>query len=157
MRASRAAVLAAAGVFALAGCAQMGSAARRVTNRGQIVAQPACRDFSFPIYFETGSDRLTRDALQLIGDSAARVAACKVAEVQVTGLADADGSAERNLELSRRRALVVTQALATRGYPTPRIDMTAAGETGAVTAAGEAPLRRRTEVSVRFASTRPTT
>ena len=157
MRAGKAAVLAAAGVFALAGCAQVNNTVRRATNRGQVVAQPACRDFSFPIYFETGSDRLTRDALQLISDSAARVTACKVAEVQVTGLADADGSAQRNLELSRRRALVVTQALATRGYPTPRIDVSAAGEAGATTSAGEAPLRRRTEVNVRFASTRPAT
>ena len=157
MRSGKAAVLAVAGVFALAGCAQVGGTVRRATNRAQVVAQPACKDFSFPIYFETGSDRLTRDALQLITDSAAQVRACRVAEVRVTGLADADGSAQRNLELSRRRALVVTQALATRGYPTPRFDIEAAGEAGAVTAAGEAPLRRKAEVSVRFASSKPAT
>lgn len=142
---------------ALGGCAQVGKTISQATDRSQIVAQPACMSFNFPIYFETGSDRLTREALQLINDSAAQIRACKVAEVQVTGLADADGSAERNMELSRQRALAVTKALSARGYPTPTFDINAAGAAGATTGSGMAPLRRRAEVNVRFASPTPTT
>jgi len=140
----------------IAGCAQVTKTVGRVTDRSQVVAQPACLSFNFPIYFETGSDRLTREAMQLINDSSAQVRACRVAEVKVTGLADADGSAERNLELSRRRAAIVTQALATRGYPAPSFDIDAAGEGGAQTPVGATPLRRRAEVNVRFASPTPT-
>ena len=153
----KAALVAVAGVAALAACAQVGGAARRVTNRGQVVAQPVCRDFNFAIYFEPGSDRLTREATQVINDSSARIGACRVARVDVTGLADADGSGQRNLELSRRRALTVTQALATRGFPTPTFDIDAAGEAGAATGQAADPMRRRTEVNVRFASQTPTT
>ena len=139
----------------LGGCAQVNKTMARVTDRSDIVAQPTCMSFNFPIYFETGSDRLTREALQLINDSSAQVRACQVAEVQVTGLADADGSAERNLALSQRRAVAVTQALAARGYPSPTFDINAAGAAGATTAVGMAPLRRRAEVNVRFASSTP--
>jgi hypothetical protein len=52
--------------------------------------------------------------------------------------------------------VAVTQALATRGYPTPRFEVAAAGDAGAVGPAGAvSPLRRRAEVNVRFASTKP--
>ena len=154
---TRAAVVGLAGVMALSACAQVGGAVRRVTNRGQVVAQPVCRDFNFAIYFQPGSDRITREALQVINDSSARLGACKVQKVEVTGLADADGPGQRNLELSRRRALTVTQALSTRGFPTPTFDIDAAGEAGASQGQTADPLRRRTEVNVRFASTQPTT
>ena len=143
----------AAGVAAmtLGGCAQV----KRFRTRAEMVTAPACTDFSFPIYFASGSDRVPAAALQVIEQNAAMVKACRVAEVSVTGLADAEGSPERNLELSRRRAATVARALAARGYPAPRFEVAAAGEAGAATAAGAAPLRRRTEVSVKFASKTP--
>jgi outer membrane protein OmpA-like peptidoglycan-associated protein len=156
-RRMRAAVIGVAGVVALSACAQVGGAYRRITNRADIVAQPVCRDFSFAIYFRPGSDRLTREALQVINDNSARIKACRVARVDVTGLADADGPGQRNLELSRRRALTVTQALSTRGFPTPTFDVEAVGEAGAAQGAAADPLRRRTEVNVRFASPEPVT
>lgn len=152
-----AAIAAMAGVVALGGCAQVGGAARRVVNRGQVVTQPVCQNFNFQIYFEPGSDRLTREAVQVINDSSARIGSCRVSDVDVTGLADADGSAQRNLELSRRRALAVTQALSTRGFPTPTFDIEAGGEAGAGAPGGVDPMRRRTEVNVRFASATPKT
>jgi outer membrane protein OmpA-like peptidoglycan-associated protein len=156
--ATNGAILALVAATALAGCAQVNKQVQRVTHRGQVVAQPTCQDFTIPIYFETGSDRLTREAVQAINDHSAQIGACKVAEVAVTGLADAEGSAERNLELSRRRAIAVTQALSTRGFPTPRFEVAAGGETGASGPAGAVtPLRRRAEVNVRFASAKPGT
>ena len=143
----------AAGVAAstLGGCAQV----QKFRTRSEMVAAPACTDFAFPIYFASGSEQLPPGALQVIDQHAAQVRACPVASVNVTGLSDAEGSAERNMELSRRRATVVAQALAARGYPTPNFEVAAGGEQGAATASGTTPLRRRTEVSVKFASRTP--
>jgi len=147
---------AAAAAAALGGCAQVREGVQRVTNRNAVVAAPACQDFSFPIYFETGADRLTAAALQVIDDNSARVRACRVAQLNVTGLADADGSAADNLELSRRRATAVARALAARGYPAPSFEVAAAGEAGATGPRGTAtPMRRVAQVSVRFAAATP--
>ena len=145
-----------AGVLVLSGCTTVREGVRRVTNRDAIVAAPSCQDFSFPIYFETGADRLTTAALQVIDDSSAKVKACQVAQVSVTGLADAEGAAAENMELSRRRATVVGQALSARGYPTPTFDLAAGGEAGATGPRGAAaPMRRVTQVNVRFAAAAP--
>ncbi len=147
---------AAAVLAAVAGCAQVSEGVRRVTNRNAVVTAPSCQDFSFPIYFETGADRLTAAALQVIDDHAARVRACPVARVAVTGLADAEGTAAQNLELSQRRATVVAQTLASRGYPAPTFEVAAAGEAGATGPRGAAaPMRRVTQVNVRFAGAAP--
>ena len=119
------------------------------------VAQ-VCTDFSFPIYFETGSDQLTPAARRVVADAAARVRGCVFGRIDVVGLADADGLASRNLVLSRRRAASVAQALAAGGLPRPEFDIDAVGQIGAVTSAGQAePLRRRAEVVIR-ASPPPT-
>ena len=114
------------------------------------LAAPAvsCADFSFPIYFETGSEQLSAPAQQAISYSVERVRGCKINSVAVIGLADADGPAHRNLVLSRRRATAVAAALAASGLPAPTFDIEALGEQGAVTAEGKEPLRRRTEVVI---------
>jgi outer membrane protein OmpA-like peptidoglycan-associated protein len=117
----------------------------------------ACADFSFPIYFETGSEALTGVARQEIGYAAERVKGCKLGPVAVIGLADADGPARRNLALSRRRAAVTAAALAAAGLPAPTFDIEAFGEQGAVTPDGKAPLRRRTDVVIRASAPPPAT
>jgi peptidoglycan-associated lipoprotein len=115
----------------------------------------ACVDLNFPIYFEKGSDQLTLPARQEITYAAARVKGCLLGAVEVLGLADADGAAHRNLVLSRRRAMVVAEALAADGLPAPTFDIEAIGKSGATTEAGEPePLRRKTEVVIR-ASPKP--
>lgn len=117
-----------------------------------------CADLSFPIYFETSSDRLTAAAGMVIAESAERLRGCQVSRVDVVGLADADGSANRNLALSRRRAGTVAQALAAAGLPRPAFDIDAVGAVGAVTPDGRPePLRRRTEVIIRAAPPLPAT
>ena len=121
------------------------------TPKPVAVAPPpaVCADFNFPIYFEKGSDQLTAPAQQEIAFAAARVKGCKLGPINVLGLADADGPARRNLVLSRKRATVVAQALATAGLPTPTFDIEALGESGSLTPSGEPePLRRRTEVVI---------
>ena len=66
------------------------------------------------------------------------------------GLADADGPAANNLDLSRRRAAVVADALAATGLPRPLFDVKGLGKSGARTAQG-APslLQRKTLVVIR--------
>lgn len=143
-------------VMLASGCAQVRQGMGRGVERSTVVAAPSCQDFTFPIYFETGADQPTAAALQVMDDNAARVRACSVAQVTVTGLADAEGSAAQNLDLSRRRAAVVAQALAARGYPTPGFEVGAAGEAGATGPRGAAtPMRRVTQVSVRFSAAAP--
>jgi outer membrane protein OmpA-like peptidoglycan-associated protein len=110
---------------------------------------PLCGDFNFPIYFEKGSDQLTAQAQQELTFAAGRVKGCKLGQIEVLGLADADGAAHRNLVLSRERATVVAKALAAAGLPTPTFDIEALGESGSVTPSGEPePLRRRAEVVI---------
>ena len=129
--------LAASTVLLAAGCAE----------RGPTAVSRRCADTRFPIYFEQGSDQLTSAAKAVIAAQSGRLGPCKVGTVEVLGLADADGTAVSNLELSQRRATVVAQALATAGLPAPSFDLQAAGSAGAVTATGrKAPLHRRAEV-----------
>ena len=135
----------------LGGCAQV----RKFRSRSEMVKAPACADFTFPVYFAEGSAQMPAAALQVIRQNASQVRACQVASIEVIGLADASGSAQANLDLSKRRAAAVTTALTANGYPGSAIRVAAAGDTGAATAAGDAPLRRRTEVSVKFAATSP--
>ena len=141
---------------AVSACAQVDKGVRRVTGRSAMVTAPVCRDFTFPLYFQTGSDQVTPEGLQVIDNHSARVRACPVAELRVTGLADAQGDPAANLALSQRRAAAVGQVLAARGYPQPSFDLAASGEAGATTAGRVEPLRRRAEVSVRFATATPT-
>lgn len=146
----------AAAATALGACAQVDSGVRRITGRSAAVTAPVCRDFTFPLYFQTGSDQLTPDGVKVIDNYSARVRACPVAELRVTGLADSEGGAAANLELSQRRATAVAGVLSARGYPTPTFDVAASGDAGATTAGGRTePLRRRAEVSVRFAAPAP--
>jgi outer membrane protein OmpA-like peptidoglycan-associated protein len=160
MRATKLATILATGVV-LSACAQVNKGVRQVGDqimgRSAAVTAPVCQDFTFPLYFQTGSDQVTPEGLQVIDNNVARVRACPVAELKVTGLADAQGDAATNLALSQRRATSVGQVLAARGYPAPTFELAAAGATGATAPRGRAePMRRRAEVSVRFAAPTPT-
>ncbi len=115
------------------------------------VAASSCADFSFPIYFDKGSDQLTASARAVLLAGAQSLKACKVARIEVLGLADADGPAHRNLVLSRQRATTVAHALEGTGLPTPVFDIEAIGEAGARAGGRAEPLRRRTEVIVHIA------
>jgi outer membrane protein OmpA-like peptidoglycan-associated protein len=139
-------MLGAAGLLGLAACAQT----RPPKPPPAAPIARVCADFNFPIYFETGSDRLTAAAQLVLDDAAARVRGCGFGRIDVMGLADADGTARRNLALSRRRAASVGQALAAAGLPRPVFDLEGMGQAGAVTSAGvPEPLRRRAEVVIR--------
>ncbi len=116
-----------------------------------------CATARFPIYFAKGSDGLSDQAREAIRAGADLVRTCKVTEVDVFGLASADGPAAVDLALSKRRAANVAQALAAAGLPEPLFDVQGLGASTARTAKG-APemLQRKTLVVIQVASGVPT-
>lgn len=136
------AVTAAAGLSACSGA--------MFRDRDDLVAVPTtCADQRFDIYFAEAQARLTEPAREAIGLYAARLQTCEIKAVRVLGLASASGDSAANRDLSERRAVAVSDALAAAGWPLPVFSVEAAGDAGAVSADGVAqPLRRRTEVVV---------
>jgi outer membrane protein OmpA-like peptidoglycan-associated protein len=137
---------------ALSGCAQTTAATRPATAAaGAAGPDRRCEDTSFPVYFRTGSAALTDPAIQAIRMTADQTKGCQALEVRVMGLADADGGAQRNQDLSRARAETVAAALAAQGFPAPAYDIEASGSAGSKTPLGAIiPSRRRAEVVIRF-------
>jgi outer membrane protein OmpA-like peptidoglycan-associated protein len=138
-------------VAAVALAALTGGCTTMRIDHALVRPQARCADVSFPIYFASGSTALTPPALQMIQATAAQTRGCQATAVNVTGLADADGGAQRNAALAQDRAKVVAQALAAQGFPAPAFDIESAGASGARTASGQAaPQRRRAEVAIAF-------
>jgi outer membrane protein OmpA-like peptidoglycan-associated protein len=126
----------------LSGCAAMPKGRDRIVK-----ATPHCADQTVQIYFEPESAEVTKEGRAVLAAAAAQARPCKVASVDVLGLADAVGAPAANLELSKRRAQSVTAALSAVGLPVADFKVSAAGQAGATTAAGQAqPLRRRADV-----------
>jgi len=120
-------------------------------TRLQIATASRCTDFFFPVYFTDRSAELTPAAAKVIANAGAHSAGCKLASVQVVGLADYKGPPEPNFELSRQRAERVAGALVRAGLPEPTFKMSAIGEAGAYRDDGTPkPLRRRADVTIRF-------
>ena len=123
-----------------------GLSACATANRGRdrIVRAPvSCADQTVQIYFEQSSAELTRESHAVIGAAARASSGCMVTGVDVLGLADASGAPDASLDLSKRRAQVVTAALAKAGVPAETVTIAAAGQSGAVNAAGQPRLLRR--------------
>ncbi|HVY34799.1 MAG TPA: OmpA family protein [Caulobacteraceae bacterium] len=115
------------------------------------LAVGSCADADLSIYFADNSAELTGPAHDVIADAGRKAARCTVSEVEVVGLADYHGPPQPNLELSRKRAEAVALALEKAGLPTPRFEVTAAGEAGAIASPGVAePMRRKAEVVIRY-------
>lgn len=128
----------------LAGCA---SAPWRPTRAAIEALPPACANFQVSIYFERDQARVTREARSVLKSAGAMTRGCKVDRARITGLADAVGAPDANMELSRRRAEAVTRALIRAGLGKAEFDVAAAGDAGATTRAGaSAPLRRRADI-----------
>jgi outer membrane protein OmpA-like peptidoglycan-associated protein len=116
-----------------------------------------CATARFPIYFAKGSDELSDQARAAIRAGADLVRTCKVQEVDVFGLTGADGTAAVDLDLSKRRAANVAQALAAAGLPAPLFDVEGLGASTERTAAGRpAMFQRKTLVVIQVASPSPT-
>jgi peptidoglycan-associated lipoprotein len=128
----------------LAGCA---SAPWSPTRASIEVAPASCADFQVSIYFERDEDQVTREARSVLASAKTMAKGCVVEKVRVVGLADAVGTPDVNLELSRRRAVSVTKALTRAGFSQVEFDVAARGDAGSVNRDGEsAPLRRRADI-----------
>lgn len=132
--------------LAVAGCATVRNARDRIVK-----PQAHCVDLTVQVYFEPDSAEVTSDGRAVLRAAAGQAKGCKVASVSVLGLADAAGAPAANLELSRRRADAVAQALAATGLPAAEFDKAAIGQAGATTPSGDTrPLRRRADVTLKL-------
>lgn len=132
-----------------------GLCACATTPRQQVVRapQPRCADQTVQVYFEPDSAELTAEGRAVIAAAATAARGCKVAGVDVTGLADAAGAAGANLDLSQKRAASVAAALKAAGLPAAEFKVAAAGQAGAVTAGGKTqPMRRRADIVLRLSA-----
>jgi hypothetical protein len=128
----------------LGGCAGVGT-------RAQVANIPHCSEIYFPVYFKGASAELTGAAQAVITTSGKHARGCKVAGVEVVGLADYLGPAEPALELSRRRAERVAAALIQAGLPAPSFKLSALGDPGSFTPDPTInPARRKVQVFIRF-------
>ena len=128
-------------ILGLSACATVKS------GRDRIVRAPArCVDQTVQIYFEPDSAEVTKEGRAVLNMAATESKACTVTGVDVLGLADAVGTPDANLELSKRRAQAVTETLTAAGLPAAEFKVGAAGQAGATDARGARLLRRRTDV-----------
>ena len=91
-------------------------------------------DLSFaPVFFATGSTRLSPNGRSLIAEISRAVERHAVVLLEVRGYADTRGSQGRNLWLAQQRAAAVKAALVDAGIEGWRITVRAVGETTPVT------------------------
>jgi OOP family OmpA-OmpF porin len=81
------------------------------------------------ILFETGSANLSKESLALLDHLIEVVRRCREASIEVGGHTDSQGTPERNLDLSQRRAEAVTLYIGESGVDTSRITSAGYGET----------------------------
>lgn len=129
----------------LTGCQTVRSARDRIVR-----APKTCEDVTVPVYFEPNVAAVTRDGRRVIAAAAGQAKGCRVDEVRVLGLADAAGDPAANLELSKQRAASVAEAVKKAGLPAAEFEVAAAGQAGAVTSAGQVPVRRRADITIKL-------
>jgi outer membrane protein OmpA-like peptidoglycan-associated protein len=113
-------------------------------------ARPACRDFSFPIYFARGSDVITPAAKRAIAAESRRWSLCEIDRVKLLGGRDKAGPAARDEDLARRRTLAVEARLQAAGVHNDRLSskVVPIGK-------GDQILPRRVTVEVKLISVAP--
>jgi len=136
--------------IAVGGALLAGCASPWPRSRAQIEVAPSlCEDFQVQIYFTRDSVAVTREARSILAEAKNMAKGCAVKEVRVVGLADAVGAPGANLEISKRRATAVTEALGRAGFKNVSFEVRAAGDAGAVTWDGAMqPLRRRADINI---------
>jgi OOP family OmpA-OmpF porin len=109
---------------------------------------------NWKINFESGSDRFTHDAAKLLQELYEQTVVTRTI-VEINGHTDADGDAESNRELSRRRALAVRDYLMKRSavsFPDSRFRVMGFGEDSPIVANDSAVNKaknRRVEIVMR--------
>jgi len=101
------------------------------SSPGVPVNQEGCALFNGAIEginFESGSDRLTGESQQILNGVATTLRNYPDLRVSVEAHTDNQGSAESNLQLSKRRAIAVARYLVEQGVAGPRLQPQAYGE-----------------------------
>ncbi len=139
---------------AIAAMAAALCACNTMSPRQQVVRTPVdCSDRTVQVYFDPQSAELTKEGRAVITAAARGAQSCRVASVEVIGLADAAGTPDASLEVSQKRAASVAGALKAEGLPAADFKLAAAGQTGAVNAAGQPrPMRRRADIILHLAA-----
>jgi outer membrane protein OmpA-like peptidoglycan-associated protein len=99
------------------------------------------------VFFDSGKDTIQARSFSLLDQLALVMKAHpEVKKVRIEGHTDSDGADDKNLDLSKRRARAVLNALVTRGVEEGRLDSEGFGETKPIannqTKAGKASNRR---------------
>jgi OOP family OmpA-OmpF porin len=103
------------------------------------------------VNFESGSDVLTAEAQQVLNDVAQTLGEFPVIRVSIDAHTDNQGSAQSNLQLSKRRAVAVARYLVEQGVAGNRLKPQAFGESQPIASNADASGRarnRRVELQV---------
>jgi hypothetical protein len=111
-------------LIASAGLLMLGACQQPQQPPNQAVAAPVPREYT--VYFDTGSTALSAEASAAIAQASNAYKGGRA--VAVTGHTDTTGSAAYNLQLSRQRAAVVSDALQRGGVPANAIAALGYGE-----------------------------
>src|SRR5215469_9008170 len=95
----------------LAGCGPVSG----LETEARILAEPACTDFFFPIYFGSRSAEVTAAAERVIRSAGRHAQDCRGTKVEVEGLPDPQGA--EGSDLSRQRARHLADALRAASLP----------------------------------------
>ncbi len=115
-------------------------------------ATVACPTSEFVVYFEWDRSELNQEAMDTIDQAVARARQCNVNAVAIIGHTDASGSNAYNMGLSERRAVIVRDALVSRGMAMS-MSLAARGESEQAQPTRDGvrePLNRRTAVTISF-------
>ncbi|HLG89109.1 MAG TPA: outer membrane beta-barrel protein [Alphaproteobacteria bacterium] len=91
-------------------------------------AAAAMTPHSYLVFFDFDKSVLTPEAVKIVDQAAADIAAGKPTSIEVTGYTDTVGSDAYNLRLSKRRALAVQAELTRQGVPGSEIAIVAKGK-----------------------------
>ncbi len=126
--------------------AEMASAAAQGASDAAQAAEQANPMHVEKLYFNVGSAQLPADASEILGRISDQARNLSGVSVVISGFHDASGSAAKNAELAKQRALAVRHALEANGVSPDRLVMSKPEMT---TGKGDAREARRVEVRLR--------
>tara|TARA_B100000678_G_scaffold64418_1_gene52521 strand:- start:5979 stop:6452 length:474 start_codon:yes stop_codon:yes gene_type:complete len=144
-------LLAAAGVVGLASFGAH-SLAENAIEREKAAA---CQPVEVSVYFAPGQTELNDFAEDLLRNAVGRVQQCELAQIDVTGYADATGQSSANYRISELRAEAALEYLLNNNVTANQINITAKGDEGALLEDGVRAVMRR-KADLRIVPVQPT-
>ncbi len=119
---------------------------------GDAIAARPLAPRTFLLYFETGTDTLTKESQALVAEVVDFVQKRPVPEVTVIGHTDTTGDAQSNIELGMKRAVLIRDLLITSGLDREQVEVASHGEADLLVKTPDNTAEaknRRVEVTVR--------